>query len=183
MFLSNGYDMSKRYNVDSLGIAYIVIAAVWTLMLTAGSLFLIKHRDFHHLRIRNLPLSIGGVATLHVYLVLCFLAYVLNGHFPCATEFWIMSIYLPLGIALFHAANTQLLHVAMLQKKFARISLTESETGQKVKPPVWVKAVNKLRSWGPTKRAMTLIGIGMAIQVRSAMAFSIRANHGSSCSP
>lgn len=169
MVFSTGYDMSFRFNVDGLGITYISIAAVWTLVLIIGSFFVIYNRDLPFLRIRNVPLSLGGVATLHVYLVLCMVAYVLNGNFPCPTEFWVMSIYLPLGIALFHASNTQLLHVAMLQKKFAPMPTSTSSVTLRGngKMPSWRLMLNKLKAWGPTKRAMTMIGIGMAAQVSS----------------
>ena len=156
--------MRLRVNLDGLGITYLTIAIVWTILLVIGSVFLIQNRKLHHLRIRNISLSIAGVATLHVYLVLCTLAYVLNGFFPCATEFWVMSIYLPLGIALFHASNTQLLHVAMLQKKFAPVTVVEEASIQDTKQPAWRAPFHKLRRWGPTKRAMTLIGVGMLVQ-------------------
>lgn len=164
MQFSNGYDMSFDFNMDWLGVIYITVATIWTIALTFGSIFLIRNRELPYLRIRNVPLAVGGVATLHVYLVLCMVAYVLNGNFPCATEFWIMSIYLPLGIALYQAANTQLLHVAMLQKKFA-----PEETGGNGnatnKKPMWRIILQKIRDHGPTKRTLHLIGIGMAVQV------------------
>lgn len=165
MKFANGYSLTFDFNVDGLGILYISIAVVWTLVLLCGSIFLLQNRKLPYLRIRNIPLSIGAVATIHVYLVLTLIAYVLNGNFPCATEFWIMSIYLPLGIALYQAANTQLLHVAMLQKQFAPRPPSVNFSRPLVKQSRWQMILNKLRSTGPTKRAMTLIGIGMAVQV------------------
>jgi hypothetical protein len=166
MQFSKGYDMSFDFNMDWLGVIYITVATIWTLALVLGSTFLIRNRTLPYLRIRNVPLAVGGVATLHVYLVLCMVAYVLNGNFPCATEFWIMSIYLPLGIALYHAANTQLLHVAMLQKKFAPQETESNVDGTAPKKPLWRIILQKAKDYGPTKRTLHLIGIGMAVQVR-----------------
>lgn len=166
MQFSKGYDMSFDFNMDWLGVIYIVVATVWTLALIVGSTFLVRNRSLPYLRIRNVPLSVGGVATLHVYLVLCMVAYVLNGYFPCATEFWIMSIYLPLGIALYHAANTQLLHVAMLQKKFAPEETSNNASETQARVPVWRIVLRKLKEYGPTKRTLHLIGLGMIVQVR-----------------
>jgi hypothetical protein len=167
MKFAEGYDMSLRFNMDGLGVLYIMVATVWTLSLVIGSVFLIRNRRLPYLRMRRISLSIGGVATLHVYLVLCLTAYILNGNFPCATEFWIMSIYLPLGIALYHAANTQLLHVAMLQKNFAP---HESAALQKdARKPTWRIIRDTLAEYGPTRRTMSLIGIGMAVQVSTTM--------------
>ncbi|ETN37755.1 uncharacterized protein HMPREF1541_07378 [Cyphellophora europaea CBS 101466] len=164
MQFAKGHDMSFDYNMDGLGVIYITVPTVWTVALVAGSIFLFRNRDLPALRIRNIPLCVGGVATLHVYLFLCMIAYVLNGNFPCATEFWIMSIYLPLGIALYHASNTQLLHVAMLQKKFAPKEGTGNSGGSDAKKPAWRILVQKLRDSGPTKRTLHLIGIGMIAQ-------------------
>lgn len=165
MQFSKGYDMSFDFNMDWLGVIYITVATLWTLALIVGSTFLVRNRELPYLRIRNVSLSVGGVATLHVYLVLCMVAYVLNGNFPCATEFWIMSIYLPLGIALYHAANTQLLHVAMLQKKFAPQDTAGDSNGAQTKKPLWRIILQTVKDHGPTKRTLHLIGIGMAVQV------------------
>ena len=55
------------------------------------------------------------------------LAYVLNGHFPCQLEFWIMSTFLPWGIAFYQVANTRLLYYATLQKKIVTSSGVQSE--------------------------------------------------------
>jgi hypothetical protein len=167
MKFAEGYDMSLRFNMDGLGVLYIMIATIWTLALVIGSVFLIRNRELPYLRMRRISLSIGSVATLHVYLVLCLIAYILNGNFPCSTEYWIMSIYLPLGIALYHAANTQLLHVAMLQKNFAPHEAAAAEkNGRK---PTWRIIREKLSQYGPTQRTMSLIGIGMAVQVSTLM--------------
>ncbi|OQV08691.1 hypothetical protein CLAIMM_12919 [Cladophialophora immunda] len=47
---------------------------------------------------------------------------------PCAVEFWVMSTLLPLGIAIFQAANSQFLYVASTQRKYAYLSSPTKET-------------------------------------------------------
>lgn len=163
---ANGYDMALRFNTDGLGITYIGIVIAWTCLLLPTAIFLIRNRHLPYLRIRNIPLAISAVATLHVYWVLCMIAYVLNGFFPCATEYWIMSIYLPLGIALFQATNSQLLSIATAQKRYAHGNiLVDSKSSTHPRAPVWRKAWQKLKTYNATKNTMAWIGIGMVVQV------------------
>lgn len=163
---ANGYDMALRFNTDGLGNTYIGIVVAWTCLLLPAAIFLIRHRNLPYLRMRNIPLAVSAVATLHVYWVLCMIAYVLNGYFPCATEYWIMSIYLPLGIALFHATNTQLLFIATAQKRYAKGDvLTESRSSRKPKARGWRLWWERLKTFTATKNTMSWIGMGMIVQV------------------
>merc|ERR1711977_95890 len=98
-----GRDWGSTVNWDSLGKLYASIAIIWTVILALGSAWLIQNRQLPFLRMRNIPLAITSVCFLHVYLIKILLAYTTNGHFLCSAEFWIMSIYLPFGIALFQA--------------------------------------------------------------------------------
>lgn len=102
---------------DSLAQFYVSIAIIWTSFLLAGSAYLIINRRVHCIRIRNLPLALSAVACLHAYWILCLVAYSMNGTYPCDAEYWVMSIYLPLGIALFQANSMQLLSVYGVQEK------------------------------------------------------------------
>lgn len=165
MGFADGHTMSLTYNMDSLGKLYISIATAWTTILLIGATFLIARRNLPNLRIRNIPLAVSAVATLHVYWVLCMVAYVLQGHFPCAAEFWIMSIYLPLGIALFQACNTQLLHIAGLQKKYAESQLPSRKKSGSQCTRRWHKCLKKPRTENPVRTTMALIGYGMVVQV------------------
>ncbi|EXJ72712.1 uncharacterized protein A1O5_03859 [Cladophialophora psammophila CBS 110553] len=158
--------MALRFNTDGLGITYIGLVIAWTCLLLPAAIFLIRNRHLPYLRIRNIPLAVSAVATLHVYWVLCMIAYVLNGFFPCATEYWIMSIYLPLGIALFQATNSQLLSVATAQKRYAQGDvLNESKSTTNQKTPLWRKWWQRLKTYNATKNTMAWIGIGMSVQV------------------
>jgi len=167
MVFAYGYTMAYSFNDDPLGWIYIAIAILWTAILLMGITFLISKRDLPFLRIRNIPLAVSAVATLHVYWVLCMIAYVLQAFFPCATEYWIMSIYLPLGIALFQACNTQLLQIAGVQRKYTQ-NLGDGETTRNVD----VKKADGRRRFvvlshdaNRVKRTMTWIAYGMVVQV------------------
>jgi hypothetical protein len=161
-----GHDMQTHINLDSLGQFFVAFAAAWTVLLLFGIAFLVKNRKLPFLRLRKLPLGILAVCTLHVYWCLCMLAYVLNGFFACSIEYWVMSTYLPVGIALYQASNMQLQHVAGLQQRIA------SEKGLRVsiRKPIalrgWRKLHAKWSSYTATQRAMACICYGIVLQVR-----------------
>ena len=94
-------DGTKNPNFDSLGIAYVVLAIVYTLVLAAELYLLHRQRSAFCVRIRNVKIVFSSVAILHVYLVIVLLVYPANGTFPCSAEFWIMSVFLPSGMAFF----------------------------------------------------------------------------------
>jgi len=88
-------------NIDASGIFYVVVAIVYTLILAAELYLFYSRRSAFCIRIRGLQTVMTSVAMLHVYLVLVLLVYPLNGRFACGAEFWIMSIFLPSGMAIF----------------------------------------------------------------------------------
>ncbi|QQK44853.1 MAP kinase, conserved site [Penicillium digitatum] len=102
---------------DSVAKFYVAVAITWTTALLAGSALLILNRHEQCIRIRNLRLILSTVLCLHVYWILCMISYSIGGKYPCAAEYWIMSIYLPIGIALFQANSIQLLTVFGVQEK------------------------------------------------------------------
>lgn len=113
-----GLDGEKRLNFDDLGKLYISVIIIWTAIVFCGSSFLLYNRDLPVLRVRNTHLWTAAVAFLHSYWVLALLAYVLNGTYPCTAEFWIMSLWLPFGMALFQVNGMHLLQIANLQTRF-----------------------------------------------------------------
>jgi hypothetical protein len=88
-------------NTDPLGILYVVVAILYTIILGIELFLLYRHRAAFCVRIRNLKVVFAAISILHVYLVLVLLVYPWNGLFPCSAEFWIMSVFLPSGMALF----------------------------------------------------------------------------------
>jgi hypothetical protein len=103
--------------VDDVGIFWITLTCVYTTFLSSGLVYLWIHRSHPTIRIRHAGLTIAAVINLHIYWVLCALGYVLGPVFPEMLEFWIMSIYFPIGLALFQAANSRLLSVARGQER------------------------------------------------------------------
>ncbi|KAL5114342.1 hypothetical protein ACEQ8H_007779 [Pleosporales sp. CAS-2024a] len=107
-------------NTGALGIFYVAVAILYTLVL-AGELFLLnRHRSAFCVRIRNIKVIFSAISLLHVYLVLVLLVYPWNGLFPCSAEFWIMSLFLPLGMALFQACNARVLKAYESQRRLTR---------------------------------------------------------------
>jgi hypothetical protein len=93
-------------NTDALGIFYVVVAIIYSIVLAAELYLLHKYRTLFCVRIRNLKVVFPAIFILHVYLVLVLLVYPWNGLFPCSAEFWIMSVFLPSGMALFQGRQT-----------------------------------------------------------------------------
>jgi len=187
--------------LDGVGWTYITIFIVWNLSLLSGFAFLWTHRQHPSLRMRRLPLLFAGVSVLHIYGALCTLctyahtttskfamashrssdtehmltwlplAYPFGAVFPCSVEFWAMSILVPLGMALFHASNSQFLHLAARQKHFARMSSLkdhepiDEKKAQEVVNSRWKRIMNGMERADNIERTLIFIGIGMAVQV------------------
>ncbi|KAH0550887.1 hypothetical protein GP486_007748 [Trichoglossum hirsutum] len=152
-------------NLDAVGKGYIGILIVWSLVVFAGLYVLHINRRKPFIRMRNTRLTIAAVLTIHVYLSLVFLVYPLNGSFPCDAEYWIMSIYLPFGIALFQAQNLQLLSLSSMQKKLMLHPQTRPAGWR------WPRGIAEMRkAWrrmNMMTRVYSLIGAGMVVQVRT----------------
>jgi hypothetical protein len=104
-------------NTDPLGIAYVVIVIIYTIVLASELVLLYKRRSAFCVQIRNIKIIFAAVVTLHVYLTLVFLAYPWNGLYPCSAKFWVMSIFLPLGMAFFQACNAKVLTAYESQRR------------------------------------------------------------------
>lgn len=113
-------DGTKRPNLDTLGTGYIILAVVYTLILTTELYFLYRRREVFCVRIRNIKVVFAAVWMLHIYLVLVLLVYPWNGLFPCSAEFWIMSVFLPSGMAFFQACNARVLTAYESQRRLTR---------------------------------------------------------------
>ncbi|KAE8444112.1 hypothetical protein EG329_000894 [Mollisiaceae sp. DMI_Dod_QoI] len=159
-----GRNWDPTVNWDALGKLYASIAISWTVILALGSAWLTKNRHLPFLKIRNVPLAIASVCFLQVYFVKILLAYTTNGHFLCSAEFWIMSIYLPFGIALFQANMVQLLSISTQQRKLLegdRASIRERSQHARGIRGLW----SKWKALTALKKTYFGIGIGMFLQV------------------
>ncbi|KAH7019716.1 hypothetical protein EDB80DRAFT_206536 [Ilyonectria destructans] len=148
-------------NLDGLGIFWITFALSWTFIVAGGMIFLWRRRDMPMLRIRGLPLSFLAITLLHFYWGAVQTGYV---WFPLAApeiEFWIMSVYLPCGIALFHASNSRFLYVAKAQKE-----LFASDTASIISKRATTKSFfRRFRYLNYTQKILIFVGAGMAFQL------------------
>jgi hypothetical protein len=90
--------MGYQLNLDRLGWTYIGLSLFWTFALASGMVFLWSHRQLPSVRMRKLPLLFAGVVSLHIYGLLCIVVYPVGAVFSCTIEFWVMSIFFPLGM-------------------------------------------------------------------------------------
>ncbi|KAF2683678.1 hypothetical protein K458DRAFT_339737 [Lentithecium fluviatile CBS 122367] len=107
-------------NIDALGIFYVVAAIIYTLILAGELYVLYRRRSAFCVRIRNIEVVFTAVTSLHVYLILVLLVYPLNGRFTCSAEFWIMSVFLPSGMAFFQACNARVLKAYESQRRLQK---------------------------------------------------------------
>jgi hypothetical protein len=152
----------QDFKLDGLATFYCCFAAIWTAILVGGMVFLYRKRDMPILRIRGLALSFGSVILLHIYWLAVQFGYLYGKWMAAGVEFWIMGIWLPFGIALFHASNSRFLYVAEMQKRFIR-----SDTMEKRVPQTGKKTLlQRYKALDYTTRMLAVVGTGMAIQVR-----------------
>lgn len=164
--------------LDSVGWTYIGVAIGWSVVLAGGIIYLHINRHLPCLQIRNLPLVFIAVFFLHAYNTACLLGYVIGPLVPCAAEYWVMSIYLPFGVAMFQAANTQFLHVASRQKAFLHMDtlrngsyLDDQKRGHHGLGR-WKRIVGWLNRSNKVNRIMLFIGTGLFVQVMLSSSFT-----------
>lgn len=161
----------SNVRLDSIGWTYISLIIVWSVLIVTGMTYLWINRNIPSLRMRRIPLLFAGIIPLHLYAIVCLLAYSIGPLVPCTAEFWVMSLYLPLGIALFHATNSQFFHLASRQKQFAHMSrlqdaksMDEERTRQAASSR-WKKFFVGDEKADNIERTLVFIGVGIAIQV------------------
>lgn len=150
----------KGMRMDGVSIWWITFSTVWTAILIAGMVFLYTRRKMPILRIRGLPLSFGAVVLLHIYWMAVQWGYTYGHLMPAYVEFWIMGIWMPFGIALFHASNTRFLYVAQAQRRYIHGNGQSPERMSRKK-----NLVARFRAMDHTARMLLLVSIGMVFQV------------------
>lgn len=159
-------DTKPEARTDAVGIWWLTFACVWTVLLACGMTFLYKKRDTPTLRLRSLSLTFAGVILLHLYWLSVQIAYTIGPLAPEVAEFWIMSIWYPFGIALFQAGNSQFLHIAKAQSRFARPP-SQMRTRYDEKRPAHKQSMfERIRDMDYSKRMFMFVTMGMGVQVR-----------------
>ncbi|KAK2600030.1 hypothetical protein QQS21_005264 [Conoideocrella luteorostrata] len=156
-------DTKPVARLDGVGIFWIVFAISWTVILFSGMTFLWSKRDMPILRIRGLNLSFAAITLLHCYWFCVTTGYVYGPLMPEVAEFWIMGIWFPFGIALFHASNSRFLYVADAQKKYVEKTIDLGWDGQR--PRIRKTLVARWKMLAYTKRVLILVGLGMAFHL------------------
>lgn len=106
-----GFDFGSE-NLDGYGISNIVFIVIYSLFFYSACFFAWMYRKHSVLRMRNVPLMLLSLLMMHVFIINVMIIYTMNGAFPCQVEYWIMCLYLPVGIGLYQASNQQLLIVS-----------------------------------------------------------------------
>ncbi|PHH89505.1 hypothetical protein CDD83_5948 [Cordyceps sp. RAO-2017] len=149
--------------LNTVSIFWASLACVWTALLVAGMAYLVSRRNTPMLRIRGLSLSLAAIVLLHLYWISVQLGTMIGPLAPGDAEFWIMGIYLPFGIALFHASNSRFLHIAEAQKKYLHGSHRSDGVAARSRSKRGVFA--RFRRLDYTSKILIVVGMGMLFQL------------------
>ena len=154
---------------DDLSKLYISVISVWTAFVASALYGLFYNRHLPFVRMRNVWLLIGSVTSLHIYLVMVFIVYPLNGTFSCQAEYWIMSVYFPIGVALFQLQNMVLFSQSLLQEEL--IWNEHEHTATVVRALRNSTRVTNFHGWleqmSAYQKTRTSVVIGLALQVNT----------------
>ncbi|KAJ5101154.1 hypothetical protein N7456_007206 [Penicillium angulare] len=153
---------AELIDLSPVSIWWATWACVWTVCVLLGVTYLIINRNAQTLRIRGLTLSLSSIGLLHLYWAVCQFATMIGALLPGDCQYWVMGIFLPLGISLFHASSTRFLHVANLQKKYAQYGHHLFEISPE-KPKSGL--INRFRALSYNAKILTVVGIGMFAQI------------------
>ncbi|KDN72134.1 hypothetical protein CSUB01_11272 [Colletotrichum sublineola] len=160
---------APSFNTEPAAIFFLVWAGVWTVALLCGMAFLFSHRNMSFLRIRGLFLSFAAVTMLHLWWTAVQITLSIGQFMPDGAEFWIMSLYLPFGIALFHGSNSRFLHIAKAQRKYAEKPLWAPSMSQPQQSPACNcrdrTIAGRLRKLDYTTKMLAVVSTGMAVQL------------------
>lgn len=152
---------------DDVAKAYVAIIALWTAFITSGVYGIWHNRKLPFIRMRN-PFLLGcSVGALQIYLVMVFIVYPLNGTFTCSAEYWIMTLYLPIGIALFQLQNTVLLSRSLLQEDMVWTEHEHTATRARALRDKTGLAylIERFKQMTAFMKTRTLIVVGLVVQV------------------
>lgn len=152
-------DLHYQLRLDAAGIFWVAFCCSWTAILGAGMAFLWHHREMPLVKVRGIRFSFYAIACLHAYWMAVQFAYIVSP-FPAQAEYWIMGIYLPFGMALFHASNSRFLYIAREQRKFVVDKMDEKTSRPGTSRLELVRA-----RLDHTQKVTIVIGAGMLVQV------------------
>ncbi|GKT64941.1 regulator of G protein signaling superfamily protein [Colletotrichum tofieldiae] len=154
------------FNSEPAAIFWLAWAGVWTATVLCGMAFLFLNRKMPFLRIRGLALSFGAVTMLHLYWMSVQIGLSVGQFVPDGAEFWVMGLYLPFGIALFHASNSRFLQVAKAQRKYAEKPHFPPSKAQSPACDCRDKTLaGRLRKLDYTTKMLAVVCTGMLLQL------------------
>lgn len=174
-------DMQTEVTLNNGDWAYISAAVAWTVILYSGMAFLWRHRKLPQLQMRRLPLVFIAMISLHLYSIVVLIAFVLGPAYPCVLEYWVMSLLLPFGIAMFQLANSQFLWIAAQQRRFMtttslddlkmaskKFSVLDGHTGTFKQ-----RMMKRFKNVDPITRLIIWVGVAMGAQVSDSRSISM----------
>ncbi|KAF9876851.1 hypothetical protein CkaCkLH20_05697 [Colletotrichum karsti] len=156
---------APAFNSEPASLFWLAWGGFWTVLLLCGMAFLFVNRQMPFLRIRGLALSFGAVTMLHLYWISVQIGLAIGQYVPDGAEFWVMGLYLPFGIALFHASNSRFLHVAKAQKRYAGKPAVLAEPEHKTCNCRDKTLVGRFRKLDYSNKMLVVVCTGMLLQL------------------
>lgn len=160
--------VAHRARLDAVGIFYLTACSLWTLLLLCGMLFLWHKRRMPFLRIRHLKLTFSATLIIHLHWIFIQIGYTLGPLIPEEVDYWLMGVLYPLGIGLFVAGNSQLLHIAKLQEEYVRsngsIDLRGASLQYQSSKGVWKRTYKQFQQLDFSLKALLVVCAGMTAE-------------------
>lgn len=156
--------VAPAIRTDGVAVFYACFATIYTIILVGAMAFLYRKREMPMLKIRGLHLTLAAVIFMHMWWIAVQFGYMYAPLFAAGVEYWIMSAWLPFGIALFHASNSRFLYVAEMQKRFVR---TDNGDLHRVHRSKKKTLKEKYETLDYTTKMLAVVGVGMFFQVSS----------------
>ncbi|KAL4781125.1 hypothetical protein BJX76DRAFT_360203 [Aspergillus varians] len=157
-------DSKPEADYSPVAIWWVCWGCFWTAVVAAGMTYLVRRRKTPVLRVRSLALSLSAITLLHLYWLCCQFGVMMGPVMPGDCQYWVMGTYLPCGLALFHASNSHFLHVARMQRKYAKYSfLIDSVPTAKRRQGAGL--LGWFRRLEYTTKTVVCVGIAMLVQL------------------
>lgn len=148
--------------VTTASVFWLIFGIVWTIVVSLGVTYLVKNRDTPTVRIRGLWLCLFATCFLHLYAWSCQFGLLLGPMMPGDAQYWLMGLWLPIGISFFQASNARFLYIARLQKKYVYPSNRLSLSSKRGKATSLIARFHRLDY---SSKILISVGFGTLVQV------------------
>lgn len=160
--MSRYYDHEQDRSHELAGAIYALIYFFWSALILVGLWTLYVQRNTRAVKIRGWRLIALGEIAIHAFITTIWAVVWSGPRFDCSAVFWVVSLILPLCVAVFQVTNARLVSHYHENRTYA-ISDTWREVSCGI--PACCGLLRAWRSSGMAKKTYIIIGIGVCLQV------------------